>query len=341
MGAGWLIFGNLDVSSDVISWIMIIIGASVVVTNLFSFSRPLSPLSRAISSCATGLIIAMLFTSGFGVFMPWNWDDSTSRFTKEETEVFTGTIATQGLVFQTDIVNGAIIVNTWDSDDYRVELLIKGRGNTETEAQNNLDSVVVDLEETLQAGKIWLLLGVDAPMQTWSKVSVEVDVTLPEAAIAEIDVETTNGDVSLSDLVGESLSIGVTNGRVLLDGVEAEVITASTINGNVEGTAEAVDFSGSSTNGNVDITIPSTKSGVYHLRTVNGQVSATVSAGADVGVDFDLRTSIGSVSLDLSDVDYTSNTNRRKTGQTTGYSTKSIQIEIDASTTNGSCSLDS
>jgi len=77
------------------------------------------------------------------------------------------------------------------------------------------------------------------------------------------------------------------------------------------------------------------------LKTTNGQVSATVSAGADVGVDFDLGTSIGSVSVDLSGVDYTSNTNRRKVGQTTGYSTKSVQIAIDASTTNGSCSLDS
>ena len=341
MGAGWLIFGNLDVSSDVIGWIMIIIGASVVVSNLFSFSRPLSPLSSAISSCATGLIIAMLFTSGFGVFMPWNWDESTSRFTKEETEVFTGTVATQGLVFQTDIVNGVINVDTWDSDDYRVELLIKGRGNTETEAQNNLDGVVVELEETLQAGKKGLMLSVDAPIQTWSKVNVQVDVTLPADAIVDINAETTNGDVSLLNLLGSSLSVGTTNGRVLLDGVEAETIDTSTLNGNVEGTAEAIDFTGTSTNGNVDITIPSTKSGEYNLRTTNGQVSVTVSAGADVGVDFDLSTSIGSVSVDLSGVDYTSNTNRRKVGQTTGYSTKSVQIAIDASTTNGSCSLDS
>jgi len=273
--------------------------------------------------------------------MPWNWSDSTSRYSKEETEVFTGTVATQGLVFQTDIVNGVINVNTWDRDDYQVELLIRARGNTETEAENNLGRVVADLEETLEAGKTGLLLSVDAPLQTWSKVNIQVDVTLPAAALIDVDVETTNGDVSISDLIGRSLSIGITNGRVLLDGVEAETITASTMNGNVEGTAEATDFTGTSVNGNVDITIPSIKSGEYHLRTTNGQVSASVAAGGDVGVDFDLGTSIGSVSVDFSGVDYTSNTNRRKVGQTSGYSTKSVQIAIDASTTNGSCSLDS
>ncbi|MGD2142549.1 MAG: hypothetical protein PVH79_03600 [Candidatus Bathyarchaeota archaeon] len=342
IGAGWLIFSTYDVSRDLIAWLLIIIGGAIILTSMISYLRPRVSFSGGISSFAVGLVIAMVITSGIGMLFPWNWDwdSGPAAFTEEGTEAFSGTVQTQGLLFRTDIVNGQVNVTSWDRDDYSVDLLIKAKGNSQNEAQSNLEKVNISLDERLDSERTDLVLIVDVPTLTWTRVSVLIDVIVPSDTLVDLDVETTNGAVYVTGISGNDIDIATTNGKVDFESVKADNIGASTTNGNIEGIVEASVFSGETTNGKVMLEISSRMSGYYDLSTTNGAVEVTVNPGTEVGYVFDLRTTIGGVTVDLANVDYTTNENRQKVGETTGYSGKTIKIEIKARATNGSISLE-
>ncbi|UCH56687.1 MAG: DUF4097 family beta strand repeat protein [Candidatus Bathyarchaeota archaeon] len=339
LGVGWFIFTNYDVTSNLVSWILIIVGGSIVLSSLISLTRPGLRLSGLVSNFSVGLIIALIVTSGFTVFFPWNVQSLVYRSSQEESRFLAGDITASNVLFRTDNVNGYVRVSTWEREEYSVDLTVKGRGSSDSDASRTIEQVDTSLEEQLVGGRQELDLVISVPTNLWSRITVNVEVKLPADAEIDLDVETTNGEISAINLEGGTLRLDTTNGRIVFDGVEAEVIDSSTTNGVISGVVEAADFTGSTTNGKIELEIPCTVSGDYDLHTTNGGVEVTVVASEDVGFEVDMRTTIGGVSLNLPNLNYSTNTNRRKVAETTGFSTKPIQVSITAGVTTGSCSL--
>ncbi len=336
LGVGWIIFTSVDVSSQILAWLLITAGGAIVASALLSYISPGFRLTGVAASVVSGFVIALVFTSGFGVFWPGPSNGGLYPYSKEEPRSFSGVATAEKLLFEVESINGQIDVSTWEKDEYSVELTVKSRGATESEAQSNIEKVDTSIDERLVQGRLELMLTIDVPRLTWNRISVDVLVTLPANVVVDLDVETTNGAISLTQLKGGTLIFRTTNGGLFFDEIEAITIQGSTTNGRIEGEVEAESIIVDTTNGGIEVFIPSTRSGDYDLETTNGNVDIKVVPSEDVGFNLDVSTSISSVTLDLPNLTYDLNTARHKKAQTVGYEDKPIRISIDASTTNGS-----
>ncbi len=341
LGVGWLIFTFIDVTSKTFAWILIILGAGIVASGVLKYVSPTVPLSGVVSSLSVGLIIALIFTSGLGFIWPWSGPGGPYRYTLDESRNLKGDALAPNLLFRMENVNGQIDVSTWEKPEYNVDLAIKAQGNTENEARGNLEKVETTIKENLVQGRLELVLTISVPRLTWSRVSVNVVVTLPADATVDLDLQTTNGGIMVEGLTGSMLTLSTTNGDVAFDGVEADTISASTTNGRISGSVQAADMTAETTNGAISLSLPCTLTGSYELDTTNGNVDVNVIPSDDVGFDLDASTNSGSTILDLSGLTYETNTSRRKVAHTEGYDNKPVRVEIDASTTNGNVSIGS
>jgi hypothetical protein len=339
LGAGWLIFTALDVTIKTFAWILMILGAGIVASALLRYLSPKMSLSGAVSSLSAGLIIALIFTSGLGFVWPFSGTGGPYPHHVDESRNLKGDISAQNLLFSVENVNGQISVSTWDRPEYNIDLSVRAYGNTESGAQSNLQKVDTSVDERVVQGRLELTLIISVPRQAWNRYSVSVEATLPSDVTVDLDMQTTNGAITVEDLTGDSLVLKTTNGDITFDGVEATTIRASTTNGRIDGSVQASEMNADSTNGQIDLGLPSTRSGSYILGTTNGDVEITVAPSDEVGFDFDIRASSGTVSTDLAGLSYEINTNKNKVAHTEGFDDKSVQIEIRASTTNGNVRL--
>jgi len=340
LGLGWYIFRTMEISSYVFAWILIIAGAGVVVSALISWGRPRLPLRGLVSGLMGGLILSLFITSGFGFIGDIVDVGVSGDYKAEETKSFSGVAMADRIYLEVDNFNGPIRVSTWGKDEYSIDLTIKAKGTTQKEAEKNLDEFKINFDERLVQGQMRLILNYDISPSARSKYSIEVEAILPVQAGIELDLDSSNGGIYLTDIEGDRLIMDTSNGELVFVNVFAEHITGETSNGQIRGDLEAPDTSLSTSNGKIDLTIPCTVSGEYDVRTSNGAIELIVSPSPQVGYDLDLSTSNAGIDIDLSDLDYSQNQRTRKAAKTEGFSGKSVQIVIEASTSNGSIDVD-
>jgi len=339
-GIGWYVFTNIEVSVNAFAVLLIVIGGAIVASSLISRGRPRSPARSLVGALSGGLILALFFTSGLSIIQDiLGIPGGVGPYTAEDTMSFSGAATAQSLYLKVDNVNGQVQVSTWSRSEYSVELRLRARGLSQQEADNTLRDLSIDMEEETLGGQLRLVLRYDIPTPTWRRLSIDVSVTLPEEAVTDLDLGSTNGAITLADVQGGTLNLGTTNGNLEFEQVYAESITGTTTNGRIEGVVEAADMDASTTNGVIELGLPSGRSGDYRLSTTNGNVGITVSPSQGVGYDLDLSTSNGSVDIGLSGLEYTRDTRTHKEARTVGFSGKGVQITLTASTTNGSVNV--
>ena len=118
------------------------------------------------------------------------------------------------------------------------------------------------------------------------------------------------------------------------------MINGDTSNGGVRGTLEAPSTYLSTSNGGINLNLPSTASGRYDLGPSNAAIIIELSSSSTVGYDLDPSTSNGVIELGLPNLDYSRNTRTSKEAQTVGFSSKPVQVSIDASTSNAHISIE-
>ena len=339
LGVGWFIFTTFDVTSNLFAWLMIIGGAAVVVSSLVSRTSFGRRTGGLVGGVIGGLLLSLIFTTGFG-FIDMFDGGSLGTYRAETTESFTGAMAADSVYLNVDNFNGPVSVSTWDRSEFSVELLIKAKGTTTNEAERNLEDFVIDFAESMVQGQGRLVLGYDIPVTSYNKYSVQVEVFLPADAVIDLELESSNGAMSLKDVVGGEIQLDTSNGAFTFDNVYVESINAETSNGAISGDLEAPDTYISTSNGAIYLTLPCTVTGEYILRTSNGQVDLSVSSFSDVGYDLDTSTSNGVVSIGLPNLDYSVNQRTSKEARTVGFEGKKIQITIDVSASNGNMDID-
>ncbi|UCD43995.1 MAG: DUF4097 family beta strand repeat protein [Candidatus Bathyarchaeota archaeon] len=335
IGLGWLFFTNMTVSADLIAWIMILAGGAIVASSLLSRMNPGLPLTGAITWFTLGLIIALLVVSGPSQIITGGFDSGIYPVTMGGTMNFSGQATAQDILFEVENVNGGLEVETWSRDEYDLNITVKARGTSQSDAESAFEKVDVTLDESTVGGRLELVLTVNVPRLTWRRVTVSMVLTLPSDAIIDLDVTTVNGGLSAAQLSGGDIRLTTTNGDIVLDHVNANSVRGSTTNGRVTGTVGVEEMTASTVNGAIDLTIPPTRDGSYDLGATNGNVDVELDRIPDVGYSLIGRTTNGRVTFDVSGLDYDVDTSRHKEAETSGYSTKAIQIQIKASTTNG------
>jgi len=253
----------------------------------------------------------------------------------EDTRSYSGIVAHDMVYAEVENFNGPIQIASWDNAEYQIDLKIEASGSSQENAEDNLDALIVNFDESVVKDQKRLILNYDVPVQVKSNISVEVNVILPFNTTIDLNLISSNGDIHLTNLEVGTLDVVTSNGRLVFENVYADSLIGETSNGRIEGDLEADEAVLSTSNGDIEFTIPCTISGEYDLSTSNGAIELAVSSSVQVGYDLDLATSNGNITINLSDLDYNQNENTKKVAKTDGFDDKATQITIEASTSNG------
>ena len=340
-GAGWIVFDAMQVTSKFFGYFLLVAGALIVASSLVSWKRPSFDVGGLTRGLMIGLLISLVATSGtdpfirsWGIDTSWGPGTTWGDYRAQETRTLTGDLTVDGAFLDIESFNGPITVSTWNEDAYSINILIKAKGTTDGDAEDNLDEIEFDLTDTVVGGVKRLVLRHNVPITKTSIYTVIVEVKLPEDAEVSMDLDSSNGGITLSDITGGDIDLSTSNGALDFEDVTADEINAETSNGGVRGTLEApVTYIGTS-NGGIHLSLPCTVTGRYTLKTSNAGVGLELSSSSSVGYDVDLSTSNGVIDLDLPNLDYSRDTRTSKEARTVGFSGKAVRITIDASTSN-------
>jgi DUF4097 and DUF4098 domain-containing protein YvlB len=185
-----------------------------------------------------------------------------------------------------------------------------------------------------------IILGYDIPSTSMSRYAIGVEVFLPADSSINLNLVSSNGGITLSDIEGERINLRTSNGALELNNVYAEEIDGETSNGALSGTFEAPDTSLSTSNRAIDMNLPCTLSGNYRLHTSNARIELKLSSSTQVGYDLELSTSNADINVDVPYLEYSTNQQTRKAAKTENFASKNVEITIDADTSNSNITVD-
>ena len=221
-----------------------------------------------------------------------------------------------GAQVEIENVNGAIVVESWDRDEVRVQVTKKVRAGSAAAAAEAMERLKVKVEHGPERLRVatgrhdfddgfWAWLRGQA-----ANAHVSYHVTVPRGV----------------RLVAETV-----NGAITIDGVEGDVV-AETTNGGIDVREARGKLAASTTNGSIDVAMRSVPTGAdLDFSTTNGRV--TVALPEDVRADLSLRTTNGGIRVDLP-VEVSHQSRRRLDGTLNGGGGK-----VRVQTTNGSVSI--
>lgn len=340
LGGGYYLFQYVDFSFDIISYLLILMGVGIILGAVLSKGGK-SPLSDVFGGVIGGLILAVFLTQGFGLVDDFTgqWDDIDSViYRASESISLDAPLDADSLTLTVENVNGGIAVSPWSGDSVSLELEIRAKGDTDSEAERNLDDFEYRLDDVTIGGTQELSLFFPISNTKWNLYTVAVTVMVPEGVDAELILDSTNGKIVVSDMVLTDIDVDTTNGVITLNDVESPTINVDTTNGGIFGTVTSSETHFRTTNGVINIELTAT-SGEHDFDTTNGIIEITLPTGSDIGYSIDLDTSIGAIDVNLPDMDYSIDRTRNKIGETEGFSSKDIQISINVETTIGAIEL--
>lgn len=169
-------------------------------------------------------------------------------------------------------INGRVHIFAWDRNEVKVEAVKSGQSreqlqNAEIQVESQPDSIVIrtkhrELEASYPYSK-----------GTLGSAIVEYTITVPRKARLD-DVQLLNGDLDITDVLGE-IRAQCTNGKLVATGLR-ENAKLSTVNNNLEAhfdelAANRVELD--STNGGIDLTLPSDAKASLQATTVRGDIA--------------------------------------------------------------------
>jgi hypothetical protein len=341
LGIGLYLFRYIDFSFDVFSYLLIIMGLGMILNGLLRRVRREHPISGAIGGIVGGLILAIFLTQGFGFILNISdefRDISPGVYRASETFTLKAPITSEDIQLIVNSVNGAIDIYSWSGETVKFDVEVKAKGNTNSQAEDRLADFLHDLNSEASGTKQEISLNFPIPSSDWSNYAVIINVYVPSRIIANYNLDTTNGEITLTEISGNSLNIETTNGAIILNNVKAQLLQVKTTNGAIRGTINTPESSLTVTNGGIEISL-SKISGEHVFSTTNGGIDIKLPADSETGYMINLDTSIGSVDASLPNVNYSVDRTRTKIGETRDYSSKQVQIEITADTTIGAINL--
>lgn len=136
LGAAWIIFTTYEISGNLLSWLMILGGASIVVSSILSRNKSMRQANDLIGGIIGGVIVALVFSYAFGNIGVFPWGDSLtgSGTTVTETKSITGfTSVSAAMGFNVEITEGSSYSVIVTVDDNVVDKLnVAKEGDTLT-----------------------------------------------------------------------------------------------------------------------------------------------------------------------------------------------------------------
>ncbi|MCY7741584.1 DUF4097 domain-containing protein [Bacillus licheniformis] len=209
------------------------------------------------------------------------------------------------------LANGSVNLVPWSDSDIRVECQAKVyRAENQDEARQaflqHIDCGVEGDKFMIRTEKKTMKtnLTVYIPDKEYGKIRFKLfngPVRGEHLNVKELSAKTTNGVLSFSALTAGKASLETANGQIKLADHTCGEIEAETINGliDLKGSCEALDLQ--SFNGNIAATVKNPHCRTAYVKTTTGSVELNVPR--DCAVTAELKSNLGSLSHDLSDVE--------------------------------------
>jgi len=196
-------------------------------------------------------------------------------------QLWTRTYTLAGAESSVDIVNvnGAITVEAVDGNTLDIKAQITVRGVTEEAAQEALKQV--EMVEEASSGRVRVEARLPKELR---RRGVEIIYTVRAPRTAKVNVETVNGQVTVTGVLG-GVKAETTNGSVVGRGL-GNAVVAGTTNGEIKIQMAALGGDGISletTNGTIELKLPEDAKATVSARCVNGGISVADLAFEKVG----------------------------------------------------------
>jgi len=340
IGLGWLIFHNIGFKTEYIAYLLILTGLGMTITGLLPDKKSRQPLQGIIGGLIGGFILAAFFTQGLGLVYEFTdtFPQTINPYSATDTINLKIPLKGDQVNINVNSVNGAINVHSWNGDSIRFDLTVTARGATSSEANSNLADFTYQLDENVTGETQEISLRFPISMDKWTKYIIKTDIYIPEEAKPVYDLTTVNGAITLIELSAEAINVKTTNGAVALTEITANLVNAETTNGAITASLTTSSSRLTTTNGGIRVTYSET-GGKYSLQTVNGGIEVELPTGDEIGYVLNLDTGIGSIHVNLADIDYSVDKPRTKIGESHDYNEKPVLIELEARAAIGSIDI--
>jgi len=200
-------------------------------------------------------------------------DTDDSRADKSESRDFPSSQMTK---VEVENVNGSIRSSVWSDESIHVLFDKWATGDTEQEAQANIDDIKISVSEDTISG----VLSIDVNIP----INVEVDhgcnITLKLPSSLSLDLESISGAIEIQGTKAEA-TLETVNGAIAAKNHNGDLI-ASTSNGTIDADIVLPDQGEcmlSTLNGSITLSIPDTISAMIDASTVNGTVEVDRNLG--------------------------------------------------------------
>jgi len=243
------------------------------------------------------------------------------KYVSERTIRIGGTENLNAMLVVLSSFNGDIDFTTGAGDAFEVTIVLKGRGDTASEARSRMEGMKLEWRHE-EDGLHFFMAKVTSTLRTSTGMEASIRAKFPASTLYTLDLSTTNGEVEATGATTDGVRLRTTNGNVLAS---------------VKGTNVIL----STTNGDADLQYVPRASGIVSLSTTNGGVDAKLKEGT-AGYDVAASTTNGKARITL---DGTTTESRKPYGgesisaRTRDYDARSLQVTVTASTTNGNVAI--
>lgn len=155
-----------------------------------------------------------------------------------------------------------------------------------------------------------------------------VYIYVPAGSAYDMDIQTSNGMVHVSDFSGNTVKLETSNGMITVDGGEYNRINAKTSNGRIEAQYNATDAVFETSNSGIDLNAQQSL-GSLRASTSNGRI--TVDLPNTAGYSIDASTSNGRIRHTAFPMVLTTEEKNRITGHTSGNYTEGFSVYLRTS----------
>ena len=112
LGGGYLVFRELNLAVNSFAWILVIIGATIILSALIRYASPGLGIHRILGGLAGGLVFALFLTQGFSFFTGIvNVGNSYLPYSTTDVKTYTGASPSDSVYLRLGSMNGQITLS--------------------------------------------------------------------------------------------------------------------------------------------------------------------------------------------------------------------------------------
>lgn len=256
------------------------------------------------------------------------------HYTFHESEEIPVEASVQQLRLVIGTKNGSIRVLAGDVAGLQVRTVKRIQAESKRVAAEIAQTAV---QRTLEQGDDLLTLTLVVPEEVRG-AAISFEVTVPRQLAANLHLWSKNGSIQLEDQHGTA-DIESKNGALRITGGSYDLVKAIAKNGSVHLLSAVESASLESKNGSVRCLVKPQGKGRLNAHSYNGSVTIELPDATDIGYRLEAETVHGSVHAHLTGFVANESGKRRLLGQTEDFDQRAKQLDIRASTKNGSVNV--